>query len=81
MLVTLFVSHFERSPLNAEAYENAIKRDIKRRVHKKGKTISINVFRSSEYINSKYVYEYKNRKRVREGRTLKHGGDFIRIPF
>jgi hypothetical protein len=29
MLVTLFVSHLERSPLNAEAEENAIKRDIK----------------------------------------------------
>ena len=29
MLVTLFVSHFERSPLNTEAEENAIKRDIK----------------------------------------------------
>ena len=44
MLVTLFVSHFERSPLNAEASRNAIKRDIKRRVNKKGKSISINVF-------------------------------------
>ena len=29
MLATLFVSHFERSPLNAEASANAIKRDIK----------------------------------------------------
>ena len=29
MLVTLFVSHFERSPLNAQAETNAIKRDIK----------------------------------------------------
>ena len=29
MLVTLFVSHFETSPLNAEAYPNTIKRDIK----------------------------------------------------
>ena len=29
MSVTLFVSHFERSPLNAEARSNAIKRDIK----------------------------------------------------
>ena len=33
MLVTLFISHFERSPLNAEALPNTIKRDIKRRVH------------------------------------------------
>ena len=41
MSVTLFVSHFERSLLNTEAPANTIKRDIKRRVHKKGKTISI----------------------------------------
>ena len=31
MLVTLFVSHFERSLLNAEAELNTIKRDIKRK--------------------------------------------------
>ena len=40
MSVTFFVSHFERSPLNTEAPSNAIKRDIKRRVHKKEKSIS-----------------------------------------
>ncbi len=33
MLVTLFVFHFERSPLNLEASRNAINRDIKKRVH------------------------------------------------
>ena len=29
MVMTLFVTHFERSLLNAEAPKNAIKRDIK----------------------------------------------------
>ena len=66
MSVTFFVSHFERSPLNAEAESNAIKRDIKRRVHKKEKSISKIFDNKNIYINSKYVYEYKNKKRERE---------------
>jgi hypothetical protein len=33
MVATLFVSHFERSPLNAEAERNAIKKISNERVH------------------------------------------------
>ena len=35
----------------------------------------------SDYIHSKYVYEYKNRKRERKGRTSLHVGDTGYIPL
>ena len=83
MLVTLLVSHFERSPLNAEAPLNAIKRDIKWSVHKKGKTISINVFHVQNILMQNMFMNTRTEreKREREGRTLLHGDDIIRIPF
>ena len=83
MLMTFFVSHFERSPLNTVAPWNAIERDIKRRVHKKGKTISINVFDvqiiliQNMFMNTRTERE----KKEREGRTSFHVGDLNRIPF
>ena len=66
MVVTLFVSHFERSLLNTEAPQNAIKRDIKWRVQKMWKSISINIWRVRNILIQNMFYEYKNRKRERK---------------
>ena len=83
MSVTLFVSHLERSPLNTETPQNAIKRDIKRRVHKKGKNDKYKYLTRSEYIiiQNMFMNTRTEREKEREGRTFSHVGDTGYIPL
>ena len=82
MLMTLFVSHFERSPLNTEANRNTIKEISKERIKRENRLVYKYVLRS-EYIQNMFMNTRTDERgeKEREGRTPIHVGDTGYIPL